>query len=88
MFKRGQTLNRDFVFSDSEGKHLIQVCADLSIAETKERETRALIKASRKLADKSSAVKTKIITLNHEGQEDISGLKITYVPAWKWCLES
>jgi hypothetical protein len=62
---------------------LIQASFSLSNYQTKEREVKALIKASQEL-NCSNLV---IITYNEEGEEIIKDKKINYIPAWKWLLE-
>lgn len=62
---------------------LIQASFSLSNYQTKEREVKALIKASQEL-NCSNLV---IITYNEEGEEIIKDKKIKYIPAWKWLLE-
>lgn len=65
---------------------LIQVCYDISDRETKQRETRALLKAGAELKCKNLM----IITEDHEGMEKAEwfGKKgtIKYIPLWKWLL--
>jgi len=62
---------------------LIQVCYDTSNADTKKRETEALLKASKELKCKNLL----IITEDKEGQEKISGKTIKYKPLWHWLIE-
>ncbi len=68
-------------------KQLIQVCYDISDLKTKEREVRALIKASKELKCKNLLV----ITEDYEGEQDISWFgvkrKIKFIPLWKWLLQ-
>lgn len=78
----------DFVIRKGlEVKRLIQVCYDLSALKTKEREVRALLKASRELRCRDLLV----ITEDREGEEEVSWFgikrKIKYIPLWKWLLE-
>ncbi|MBA7658935.1 hypothetical protein ES703_66898 [subsurface metagenome] len=61
---------------------LIQSCFDLSDYQTKERETKALIRASKEL----NCLNLLIITVNDEGEEIIKGKKIIFIPIWKWLL--
>ena len=65
---------------------LIQVCTDVRVAETKERELRALLSA-RKAFMKTDCSKMKIITMDYKATETVSGINIEYVPAWEWLLE-
>jgi len=74
----------DFVIK--EGKKiiaLIQASFVVTNYQTKEREVKALIKASQEL-NCSNLV---IITYNEEVEEIIKDKKIKYIPIWKWLLE-
>lgn len=62
---------------------LIQVCYDLSNQETKQREIKALLKASKELKCSNLLV----ITEDYEAEEKVKGKKIRYVPLWKWLLK-
>ncbi len=62
---------------------LIQVCYDLDDPYTKEREVRALIKASSELECDDLA----IITGDVEKVEEHRGKKIRFIPLWKFLLE-
>ncbi|MBI2629533.1 hypothetical protein HYW76_00360 [Candidatus Pacearchaeota archaeon] len=62
------------------------MCKDISDINTKQREIRALLKASKDLECKNLS----IITENYESEEeaewfDLKG-KIKFVPLWKWLL--
>lgn len=65
---------------------LIQVCCDLSSIKTKEREFRALLKASKELHCQNLLV----ITSDEEGEETLNWFgttrKIRCIPLWKWLL--
>lgn len=75
----------DFVIKgERDVKQLIQVCYSTDEYETKRRETRALLKASKELKCKNLLV----ITENEEGEEEIEGKKISFVPLWKWLLQN
>jgi len=74
----------DFVAKDGNKiKKLIQVCFNLDKDETQERETEALIKASKSVGCED----LKVITYEEEGQEEIKGKKIDFVPLWKWLFK-
>jgi len=74
----------DFVIKSPEGvEELIQVCYDPTDIDTKKREIRALLKASRELGCKN----LKIITWDYEDVEVIDGREIKFIPLWKWLLE-
>lgn len=62
---------------------LIQVCYDISDPTTKEREIKALLKASEELGCRDLLV----ITSEKEGEETIDGKRITYVPLWRYLLQ-
>jgi uncharacterized protein len=55
----------------------------LSDYQTKEREVKALIKASQELKCSNLI----IINYNEEGEEVIKDKKIKYIPIWKWLSE-
>ncbi|MFH0837546.1 MAG: ATP-binding protein [Candidatus Aenigmatarchaeota archaeon] len=78
----------DFVIKeDIKIKQLIQVCYDVSNIKTKERETRALLKAGKELKCKNLLV----ITEGYESEEKLEwfGIKgtIKFIPLWKWLLQ-
>jgi hypothetical protein len=73
----------DFVIKEGQKiKSLIQACYDLSDLETKEREIKSLVKASKELKCKDLF----IINRDKDGEEIIKGLKIKFIPLWKWLL--
>jgi|SRR3989344_1296729 len=73
----------DFVIKEGfKAKQLIQVCYDINDYETKKREIRALIKASKELKCKNLLV----ITEEKEGEEIFGKNKVNYIPLWKWLL--
>ena len=77
----------DFVVKEGNNiKQLIQVCYNINDLETKKREARALLKASRELKCKNLL----IITEDHEKEENIKWFgterKIKMIPLWKWLL--
>lgn len=79
----------DFVLKEKlKVKQLIQVCWDINNTKTKEREIRALLKASKELKCKNLLV----VTEEREGEELLSWFKIKrkvrYTPLWKWLLKS
>jgi len=63
-------------------KQLIQVCYNISNYTTKEREVKAIIKASDELKCKNLF----IITESYEAEEEFGGKCIKFVPLWKWLL--
>src|SRR3989344_4898016 len=78
----------DFILKNgSKIEQLIQVCYDISEPDTKKREIRALLKASRDLKCKNLL----IINKNHSGEEILEwfGIKrnVKFISLWKWLLE-
>lgn len=74
----------DFVIKDGlKVKQLIQACYDITDYDTKKREIKALVKASKELRCNNLVV----ITEDKEGQEKAGNKKIKYAPLWKWLLE-
>ncbi len=74
----------DFVIKkDKKIESLIQVNYINSKEEIKERETNALLKASKELKCKNLMV----ITWDYETEEKFEGELIKFVPLWKWLLE-
>ena len=72
-------------FAVKEGikiKQLVQVCYDVENLETKKRETKALLKASKELKCNNLLV----ITKDYEREEKLDGKKVRFVPLWKWLL--
>jgi len=82
-WKNAQHEEVDFVLKQGlRVRQLIQVCYDISDPDTKKRELRALLKASRELKCKNLL----IITEDQEGTERLKGKTIKYIPLWKWLL--
>ncbi len=78
----------DFIVKEGiKVTQLIQVCYDLSLIKTKEREFRALLKASKELHCQNLLV----ITSDEEGVETLNWFgitrKIRCIPLWKWLLK-
>lgn len=73
----------DFLIrEDTKVKELIQVCWDIQDMNTKNRETKALLKAM----DEFKLKRGLIITEDFEGEEDYDGKKIQYISLTKWLL--
>ena len=86
-WKNPQQEEVDFVIrKGTEIKQLVQVCYELN-QETKKREIRALLKASRELGCDELLV----INSDYEGEETAEwfGIKgrIRFIPLWKWLLK-
>ena len=74
----------DFLAEHTDGsRELIQVCADLGTASTRQREIRALEEGLRETACETATV----ITLREEGLAEAEGRKVRIVPAWRWLVE-
>jgi len=82
-YYRNQQQEVDFVLKEGKKvKQIIQVCYDISDYETKEREIKALLKAS----DELNCNNLLVITEDYEAEEKFKGKKIKFVPLWKWLL--
>ena len=77
----------DFVIRDSGAKavELIQVCADLSRAETRERELRGLHQAATAFRNPPDE-NLLLLTMDHRGVEHVAGREVACLPAWEWLL--
>ena len=78
----------DFVIKkDTKINQLIQVCYDITDPDTKKREVKALLKASKDLKCSNLL----IINQNYSGEENVEWFgikrKIKFIPLWKWLLE-
>ena len=73
----------DFVVKEGQKiKQLIQVCYAVENFDTRQREIKALLKASKELKCNVLLV----ITEDEEEEEKIKGKTIRYLPLWKWLL--
>ncbi|RLC35289.1 ATP-binding protein, partial [Candidatus Shapirobacteria bacterium] len=83
MYKTEDNYECDFVVG-GQGRieKCIQVCLDMEMESTKEREIRALVKACRFFGLKEGW----LISLEEDGELEVEGIKIKVVPAWKWML--
>lgn len=73
----------DFVIKEGlKVKELVQVCFNINNLETKKREIRSLLKASKELKCKNLVV----ITEEYESEEKVENKKIKFIPLWKWLL--
>jgi predicted AAA+ superfamily ATPase len=83
-FKDYQQNEVDFVIKDGlKIEQLIQACHNIDDFETKRREVKSLINASKALRCNNLLV----ITNDYEAEEKIKGKKIKFVPLWKWLIE-
>jgi len=82
-WKDPQQREVDFVVKEGINlKELIQVCWDVENLETREREVKALLKATEQFKINEGL----IITREFSGEERIDEKNIWYVPVWKWLL--
>jgi uncharacterized protein len=58
------------------------VCYDTGNYDTKKREVGALVKSGRELKCR----KLTVITDDYEAEESADGMKIKFIPLWKWLL--
>jgi predicted AAA+ superfamily ATPase len=74
----------DFLIKEKlEIKQLVQVCYDIEDPDTKEREIKALLKASMEL----KCTDLLMITWDREEEERIGDKNVIYLPLWKWLLK-
>ena len=86
-WKNVQQEEVDFVIKEGKQiKELLQVCKEINDVETRQREVRALLKASKELNCKNLS----IITEDYENEEEVQWLdlkaKVKFIPLWKWLL--
>ena len=62
---------------------LIQACFDINSQDTKEREIKAIVRAS----DELKCNNLIILTNDYESEEKIKNKKIKFVPLWKWLIK-
>lgn len=78
----------DFVIKQGlKIRQLIQVCYRAEDYDTKEREVRALVKASRELKCRNLLVITEDYEAEEEVKERGAKRKVKFIPLWKWLLE-
>jgi len=87
-WRNAQNEEVDFViYKDRAVSQLIQVCSDISRQKVREREVRALLKASAELKCNDLLV----LTADYEAMEEIEWFgikgKVNFVPLWKWLTE-
>lgn len=83
-WKNPQHEEVDFVIKEGlKVRQLIQACWNIDDYDTKKREIRALLKASKELKCRNLLV----ITEDEEGEEKTKGKTIRYIPLWKWLLD-
>lgn len=73
----------DFLIKNgTKVEKLIQVCYDIDDYDTRKRELKALLKASKELKCRNLIV----ITYDKEGEEKVNSKKIKYISIWKYLL--
>ncbi|MFQ6070827.1 MAG: ATP-binding protein [Candidatus Aminicenantales bacterium] len=78
--------NREVDFVIKKGKKvltLLQCCFDPNDYQTRERELKSLVKASKVL----SCNDLKVITFDYQKEEKVENNKIKFIPLWKWLLD-
>ena len=87
-WKNQQQEEVDFVVKEGlKVKQLIQVCFSIDNLETKNREIRALIKASKELKCNNLLMLTEDTETEEKSEWFGDKATIKYVPLWKWLLE-
>ncbi len=82
-WKNKEGFETDFVIREGLNiKEIIQVAYELNSEKTKNREVRGLVTC----ASEAGLNHGMIITKEFEGIETADGIKITFVPLWKWLL--
>lgn len=83
-WKDHQQREVDFILKEGpQIRELIQVCYDVNDPGTKEREVKALAKASEELKCNNLGV----ITWDYESKEEFKSKEIRFIPLWKWLLK-
>jgi predicted AAA+ superfamily ATPase len=78
----------DFIVKYGQNvEQLIQVCWDITEYRTKERELKALLKASKELNCANLVVITEDYEAEEELKEKATFYKVKFIPLWKWLLE-
>ncbi len=82
-WKNKEGFEADFVIREGLAiKEIIQVTYELNNEKTKEREIRGFVECA-----KASGLKQGlIITRESEGAETVDGIKVQFIPLWKWLL--
>ena len=84
-WKNKQGSEIDFVISEGlKAREIIQVCYDLTDEKTKSREIKGIISGSKEL----KLEKGLIITKDFEEEQTIEGIKIKFIPLYRWLLKN
>ncbi len=96
LLRRGYKLNKEFFYYKTTNaleidfilrkglrvEKIIQVCYDVDNIKTKERELKAIVKASEEL----SCENLEIITWDYSNEEKFKNKKIKFTPLWEWVI--
>ncbi len=84
-WKNKKGVESDFVIKEGLTiKEIIQVVYDMKEKETKEREINGILECAKELKIKNGLIITKDI----EESKTINGVKINFIPLWKWLLSN
>ncbi len=82
-WKNPAGIETDFVIQEGiKTKEVIQVVYETRNEKTKKREIRGLIECAKQLGLKKGL----IITKEYEAEEKVRGIRIRFIPLWKWLL--
>ena len=73
----------DFVYEAEDGIRMVNVCYDLSNAETKTRELNSLLEAMQQ----HNTINATLITMEMEELVSIDNKNINIIPLWKWLID-
>ena len=80
---KGRSEEVDFLVREGpKVRQIIQVCWDISSKKTEQREIRGLVSCAKELGLRKGLV----ITKDTEKEEKTDGVKISFIPLWKWLL--
>lgn len=82
-WKSKEGFEADFVIREGlKVKEIIQVVYELDNGKTKEREVRGLVECAKAAGMKQGL----IVTKDFEAAETVEGIKVNFMPLWKWLL--
>jgi uncharacterized protein len=82
-WKNKQGSEVDFVVREGlKSNEIIQVCYDITDEKTKSREIKGIVSCSKELKSEKGL----IITRDFEDEKTFDGIKIKFIPLWKWLL--
>jgi predicted AAA+ superfamily ATPase len=83
-WKNQDGVEADFVVREGMRiKEIIQASYSIEDAKTRTREVRGLVACAKEFG----ATKGKVITWSLESSETVSGVRVRFIPLWKWLLE-